>query len=110
VKRLKIEYGKEFISNRIRDELILHNIVKYKAMEEQIRGDLKAFFYLELKHKNINKLSGGQRSIVYLVTLKHIILNKNITEIKLELINIKESLSPQSNLNLEKYLGDLLHD
>lgn len=107
MKYLTIEYGDEFISNRIKDELLLNDIWNFSEKEKMILSDIQNIFDFEIElSRNINTLSGGQRSIAYLVTLAYIIEARQKEQITLNLINIRESLSPLSNKKLETYLKD----
>jgi len=104
---LTIEYNKEFISNRIKDELLLVDIWNYTEIEKKILIDIETNFNYKIEpSRNINTLSGGQRSIAYLVTLSYIILEKKLEKVTLNLVNITQSLSPKSREKLEKYLNE----
>lgn len=94
MKSITINYSHEFISNKIADELILNDIIDYKKIEESILKEIETNFSFNVgKNRNINTLSGGQRSVAYLITLKKILTHKGITSIKINLVNILESLS-----------------
>jgi len=105
MKSLEIEYSHEFISNKIKDELILYDIWVYKELELQILKDLKTNFNFNIGvNRNINTLSGGQRSIAYLVTLTYILQERKIDHIQLILSNIIESLTKESGDKILAYL------
>lgn len=107
MENLTIEYSHEFISNKIKDELLLNDIWDFKNIENRILFDIKKIFDFDIgRSRNINTLSGGQRSITYLITLSYILTSKNIDHITIKLINIKESLSPISMDKLLKYLSE----
>lgn len=104
---LEIQYNHEFISNKIRDELVLYDIFLYKKIEENIINEIeKKFFFRIEKNRNINKLSGGQRSIAYLITLCYIVEHKNIKNLQISLINILESLSIKNRETVLEALKD----
>lgn len=105
MKLLNIEYNHEFISNKIKDELLLNDIWKFKELEKDIVKDINDYFNFDIGlSRNVNTLSGGQRSITYLVTLSYILKFKNINNITIHLNNIKESLSILSWNIIYKYL------
>lgn len=107
MRYLTIEYGREFISNKIKDELLLNNIWDFTRIEKIIVEDIRSYFGFDIGiSRNINTLSGGQRSIAYLLTLSHIADFKQIRQLTLNLLNIKESLSANSNARLITYLND----
>lgn len=104
---LNITYNHEFISNKVKDELILHNIWSFKDTEQLIIKDIDRILDYNIGlNRNINTLSGGQRSIAYLVTLTYIIKEKKIDSAKLKLTNILESLSPNTRDKIISYLTD----
>jgi len=103
---LAIHYSHEFISNKVIDELILHDIWDYKKIELEIIEEINRIFFFNIgKNKNINKLSGGQRSITYLVTLSFILKKKNIKNLSIKLHNIIESLSAENGSKLLRYMN-----
>ncbi len=107
MKLLEIEYNHEFISNKIRDELLLYDIWNFKQLEKQIIAKIDMLFSFNIGlNRNINYLSGGQRSITYLVTLSYILKERNISEIELSLQNILESLSIKSRNILQSHFKD----
>ncbi len=100
-----IRYNHEFISNRVRDELILNSIFNTDPIESSIMKTVQELFHFTIeKGRDINSLSGGQRSLVYLVTLSYICQEKNISGIVLNLINILESLTEKSSITIIDYL------
>lgn len=102
---LNIVYNHEFISNKIKDELILHNIWSFEELEQFIIQDVyKILDYNIGFNRNVNTLSGGQRSVAYLVTCAYIIKEKNIKSAKLMLTNVLESLSPKTRDKIISYL------
>lgn len=106
MKTLIIDYNHEFISNKIKDELIINDIWNFKELEKDIIQDIKDIFLFDISpNKNINTLSGGQRSIAYMVTLKYILKEKDIYSIKLKMNNIIESLSVENGKKLIKYIN-----
>lgn len=107
MRYLTIEYSHEFISNKIKDELLINDIWDFADIEKVILLDVKTFFSFDIGiSRNINTLSGGQRSIAYLVTLSYILISKKINHMTLNLKNIAQSLSPLSLEKLLKYLTD----
>ncbi len=105
--RLKIDYGHEFISNRIKDELILNDIFDFQETEKNILKEMNNIFEMDIEiNKDINHLSGGQRSLAFLVTLCHIIKKKNIPKAEIQIDNIKESLTSQKYQLLTEYLSE----
>lgn len=106
MKFLTVGYSHEFISNKITDELILYNIWNYKELEKRIISEVKKIFSFNIgASRNINTLSGGQRSITFLVTLTYILKERNIDSLELKLNNIIESLSAESSRKITDYLN-----
>lgn len=102
---LNIDYSHEFISNKITDELILYDIWNYKDIETLIIAEIEhEFLFKPGINRNINTLSGGQRSITYLVTLTFILKCKKYKNIELHLNNIIESLSIDNGKRILNYL------
>ncbi len=107
MRYLTIEYSHEFISNKIKDELLLNDIWDFSIIEKKILHDIKTFFDFDIGiSRDINTLSGGQRSITYLVTLSYILISKKINHMTLNLNNITQSLSPLSRDKILKYLSN----
>lgn len=105
MRSLTIDYSHEFISNKVIDELILYDIWDYKTIEINIISEIERIFCFNIgTNRNINSLSGGQRSITYLLTLTCILKERNIEHINLKLNNIIESLSVNSGNKLLEYL------
>lgn len=106
MKSITIKYNHEFISNKIRDELLLYDILDFKKVEKEIISEIEELFSFNPgKKRDINTLSGGQRSITYLITLRHILSQKNIKKVKIKLVNILESLSDRSNRIIKDYFS-----
>lgn len=104
MQTLTVTYSHEFISNKIRDELLLNDIFDYKHLERRVTEDIKKLYNFDISPtRNVNTLSGGQRSITYLITLRHILSYKNLDNIEVTLINIMESLSQKSRDILLNY-------
>lgn len=105
MKELTIDYGHEFIANRIKDELLIYDIWEYDKIESEIISDLNNFFSFKIeKSRNINTLSGGQRAVAFIVTLSWILTFKNIKNPTLKLTNIIESLTIKTGNKLIDYL------
>lgn len=101
----KITYGHEFVSQSIRDELILYSITDYKSTELQILEDVKSHFGFDPGIKrNIQTLSGGQRVICFIITLVYILLDRSIIEISLDMKGLLESLTEENRLKLLLYI------
>lgn len=107
MRYLSIDYSHEFISNKIKDELLLNDIWDYNCIEKAILEDIKRVFDFDIGiSRNINTLSGGQRSITYLITLSYILSAKKIENMTLNLNNITQSLTKLSRTKLLDYLKD----
>lgn len=105
MKRIQIHYSHEFISNKIRDELLLYDIWNFKEVEKSIISEINSLYSFDVGHnRNVNTLSGGQRSVTYLVTLTNILKEKEINNIEVCLTNILESLSPATREITLNYL------
>lgn len=104
---MDIIYSHEFISNRIKDELILHSIGNYREVEENIIGDMATLTGYNIEvNRNINTLSGGQRAILYLITLSYIVNSFNLKDFKVTLIRIVESLTEKNRVRVMSYLKE----
>lgn len=102
---MNITYSHEFISNRVTDELILHSISNYREVEEYIIRDMSNLTGYNIgKSRIVNSLSGGQRAILYLITLSYIIDSYKIKKFHLQLNRILESLTMENRENIQSYL------
>ena len=107
MNKIKIEYGHEFISNRVVDELLLYNIWECKTLELEIINQIQELFNFNIgRNRNINTLSGGQRSVTYIITLTFIKRANNIKDLSVELTNIFESLTENYINILIEYLKE----
>ncbi|MGL1892376.1 MAG: hypothetical protein OCD02_12175 [Spirochaetaceae bacterium] len=107
MRSLNIDYSHEFISNKIKDELLLNDIFSFNLNESLILKDIDDLFNFQVGlNRDINTLSGGQRSLTYLITLAYILEEKNIKNIDLELNNILESLTSKNRDKIVKYLKE----
>lgn len=105
MNNFKIRYGHEFISQSIRDELILYSISDYKNTEMEIIEDIKKHFGFDPGVKrNIQTLSGGQRVISFIITLIYILLDRSIMEIELDMTGLMESLTEKNRSILISYI------
>lgn len=105
MKTIQIQYSHEFISNKVRDELLLYDIWNFKEVEKSIISEIEEYYSFNIGfNRDINTLSGGQRSVAYLVTLINILREKEIKDIELKMTNILESLSPSTRDTTLKYL------
>lgn len=97
MKTINITYSHEFISNKVRDELLLYDIWNFKDVEARIITEISKLYSFNIgTNRNVNTLSGGQRSVVYIVTLINILKEKGIDNIEISMKNILESLSPST--------------
>lgn len=105
MKIFSITYGHEFISQSIRDELILYRVKEYKSIEQKILQDVEGTFGFNPGTKrDIQTLSGGQRVICYLITLSYIIKDRGITDLLIDTTGLLESLTLENREKLETFL------
>lgn len=74
-------------------------------VEEKIIKDMVQLTGYDIgKGRNVNSLSGGQRSILYLITLSYIVEYYKQYNFKISLFRVLESLTLENREKITKYL------